>query len=236
MVLVIRPSCLPGRSRRLALTCSLVIGAALLSCSPKTGPQFSSPPAIGNRYLPLGALVIDSLTGRQVGDSVIVCRTADVSTRGFVVNGQTVTSLILTDQSFDASELERVAIGYYVQSDDSTVYCLGKNIDRYENGQIVDNEESWLLGVDVQQPGIVMPAQPRVGDTFTAQNVPLGKTVRGEVVSDRERVTVPAGTFEDCLKVKLTSSVDTEYRYYAPGVGIVKEVTPDGGVELVTHH
>lgn len=45
-----------------------------------------------------------------------------------------------------------------------------------------------------------------------------------EITADRETVTTPAGTFSDCLKIKIVYQ-DSEaviYEYYAPEIGLVK--------------
>ena len=44
----------------------------------------------------------------------------------------------------------------------------------------------------------------------------------------------PAGVFKRCLKVKETSAIETglsEYKYYAPGIGLVR----DDELRLVKH-
>lgn len=49
---------------------------------------------------------------------------------------------------------------------------------------------------------------------------------RAEVVSLTERLTTPAGTFEKCLETRETMPLepgDTEYKLYAPGVGLVQD-------------
>ena len=57
---------------------------------------------------------------------------------------------------------------------------------------------------------------------------------RAEIVSVGERVTVPAGTFDRCLKTEETTPLEAgakEYKIYAPGVGLVT----DGTLALVSH-
>lgn len=56
------------------------------------------------------------------------------------------------------------------------------------------------------------------------------------MVSVSETVTVPAGTWTNCVKIKeKTSDGDPDYKYYAPGVGCVKEVESDGELPLKSH-
>jgi len=47
---------------------------------------------------------------------------------------------------------------------------------------------------------------------------------------------VPAGTFQNCLKIEEHASDGaTEYKYYAPGIGCIKEVDSDGESSLKSH-
>jgi len=57
-----------------------------------------------------------------------------------------------------------------------------------------------------------------------------------EVVSLDETVMVPAGTYKHCVKVKeVVPGEEPEYKYYAEGVGVVREVPHGGDVKLVSH-
>jgi hypothetical protein len=47
-----------------------------------------------------------------------------------------------------------------------------------------------------------------------------------ELVAMGETVTTPAGTFENCIHFKETSALEkgmADHKWYAPGVGLVKE-------------
>ena len=81
-----------------------------------------------------------------------------------------------------------------------------------------------------------MPANPQGGMTLSVESVNgVVQQVDDEVVSVSETVTVPAGTFTNCLKVKeILSDGTVQYDYYAPNVGVVKIVTPDGDINLTT--
>ena len=74
-----------------------------------------------------------------------------------------------------------------------------------------------------------MAARPAKGTKWQLENV-RGIAVEGdEVVSLSERVVTPSGTYRNCLKVKETTSDEVEYKYYAPGVGVVWESGAKGG-------
>ena len=92
---------------------------------------------------------------------------------------------------------------------------------------MVSHEGSWRYGVDTKQLSVIMSTQPTVGIVSQAENL--------EVLSVSETVTVPAGRFRNCLKIQETLSDGTiEYKYYAPNVGVIKEVTKDGEINLVS--
>jgi hypothetical protein len=203
-------------------------------------PIFTNPMAIANTYLPLANLNQDILEGEEGGEAVRVERTRTHPARQdgpktFTVNGQTVEVLVMEDREFINGELAEVTWDYFAQSDDGTVYYLGEDVDIYENGLVVSHEGAWLYGVHTDKLGILMPANPQIGDKFRAEDVPGITRENNEVVSLSETVTVPAGTYTNCLKIKEITGGEVEYKYYAPNVGVVKEEPEDGELNLKSH-
>jgi hypothetical protein len=92
------------------------------------------------------------------------------------------------------------------------------------------DEGSWLSGVNGARFGLMMPGKPKVGDRYYQELAPKVALDRAEVVSLTEKVKVPAGTYEDCLKTKESSGLEkgVEEKLFAPGVGPLK----DGGFKL----
>ena len=136
--------------------------------------------------------------------------------------------------------LEEVALDYFAQDDAGTVYYLGEDVDEYdEHGQLAKHnppDDAWLAGKDTPAPGVIMPAHPKVGDKFKSEDVSATVDESDEVVALDASMTVPAGTFEHCLKMKETLGDGTvEFKLYAPGVGVVRE-TPATGDELLISH
>src|SRR5215831_10435183 len=106
----------------------------------------------------------------------------------------------------------------------------------YTTGQIVSHEGTWHAGVDSDKPGLFLPASPKVGDKFRSEDVPHITQENDEVIAVDETVTVPAGTYQHCVKVKeILSDGAVEYKLYAPATGVVREVPEDGLVDLKTH-
>lgn len=101
------------------------------------------------------------------------------------------------------------------------VWYFGEHVDNYEDGRLVDHEGAWLAGVDGAQPGVWFPGQPRAGEDYRQEYL-VGKAEDAvRVESLAETVTVPAGTFTDCVKVFEHSplSTATAHKFYCQPVG-----------------
>ena len=199
--------------------------------------KFSHPRDITNPLLPLAYLKQDILEGTEGGVKTRVERTMMPKIRKtFTIAGQKVESLVMEDREFKDGKLAEVTLDYFAQDDEGTVYYLGEDVDEYENGKVVNHEGAWLLGKDTQTPGVMIPAHPKVGDKFKSEDVNKEIHEDDEIVSVSETVSVPAGTYENCVKVKETlADGTTEFKFHAPGVGWVREV-PAGGDEVLISH
>lgn len=200
----------------------------------KAAPTFSHPREITNPYLPLASLQQDILFSKNER----VERTARPEIRRtFQIGGQTFEALTVEDREYTAGgELTEATLDYFAQDDDGNVYYLGEDVDVYRHGKVVGHSGAWLLGRDTKIPGILLPAHPKVGDKFHSENVPGITREDDEVVSVSETVTVPAGTFHDCVKVKEHACDGaTEFKLYAPGVGVIAEMDSDEGLRLKSH-
>jgi hypothetical protein len=83
------------------------------------------------------------------------------------------------------------------------------------------------------EPGMLMPATFKVGDKYVFDGHEDETFGYSENMEKGIKMTVPAGTFDDCVRVReysLTTLSDITDKWYCKGVGIVKD-TSDG--ELV---
>jgi hypothetical protein len=64
-----------------------------------------------------------------------------------------------------------------------------------------------------------------VGQAFYQEIAPKVAMDRVEVVSTNETVKTPAGTFANCVHLRETTSLErgVSHKYYAPGIGIIKD-------------
>ena len=123
-------------------------------------------------------------------------------------------------------------LDWYAQHRDGTVWYFGEDTKEYEDGTVVSTEGSWTAGVDGAQPGIVMPAQPTVGDAYRQEYYQGHAEDMAEVVSLGETADVPVGSFADVVKTKDSTPLDPdllENKYYARGVGVVLTVDLKAG-------
>jgi hypothetical protein len=199
--------------------------------------NFTHPREINNPYLPLASLKQDILEGTEDGKKVRVERTTLPEIhRTFRVNSKNVEAFAVEDREWEDGQLAEVAIDYFAQADDGTVYYLGEDVDEYENGKIKSHEGSWTLGRDTDVPGIIIPAHPKVGDKFMSEDVSREIMEHDEVISTTESAKVPATNYQNCVKVKEgLSDGTTEHKYYAIGVGVVRETPSAGDVLLISH-
>jgi hypothetical protein len=215
----------------LALTGCLSTGSA--DNAPKALPRFSHPREITNPLLPLASLKQDILENKNE----YIERTAKPDLhKTFKIGDQTIEALVVEDREFADGKLAEVTLDYFAQDDDGIVYYLGEDVDEYKNNKVVGHSGAWLLGKDTQTPGVLMPAHPKVGDKFMSEDVPKITWEKDEVVSVSETMIVPAGTYKNCVKIKeVASDGTTEYKFYAPGIGCVKEAETDGELSLKSH-
>ena len=119
---------------------------------------------------------------------------------------------------------------WLAQHKDGTVWCFGTAAKETSPGGRVSTEGSWEAGVKGAQPGILLPGQPRPGKPYRQEYLYNVAENMGQIVATNETVTVPAGTFTGCVKTKEWSMLEagTELKWYAKGIGIVKEIATAG--------
>jgi hypothetical protein len=121
---------------------------------------------------------------------------------------------------------------WYAQDQDGNVWYFGEDVDNYENGELVDHEGSFEAGVDGAFPGIVMEADPQVGDAYRQEFYEGTAEDLGEVLEVDQTFSTPAGDFDQVIVTRDWNPLEPdiiEQKYYAPGIGVVGESTVAGG-------
>ena len=149
-----------------------------------------------------------------------------------IANG--VTARVVYTKVFEDGKLIEDNHAWYAQDDNGNVWYLGERAREIENGEVTSTKGSWEAGVDGAQPGVVMPAHPKVGLAYREEYAKGVAQDRAKVFSRRERAEVPFRRFPSgVLLTKETSPLDPpgflDYKFYARGVGPVLGIEISGG-------
>ena len=198
---------------------------------PRIGPaDFGGP--VENPYFPLIPGSRWVYEGKQVGgtERTVVEVTPDTK----AILG--VTSVVVHDTVSNDGTVTEDTFDWYAQDREGNVWYFGEDTKVFENGVIVSTEGSWEAGVDGAKAGIIMKARPRAGVAYRQEYYRGHAEDFARVLGKSESVTVPAGTYHDVLKTKEFTPLEPkllEHKYYAGGVGVVREVTVKGGSDRV---
>jgi hypothetical protein len=198
-------------------------------------PTFSDPRTIDNRYLPLTAKRRCAMRGEaDDGTKERSVRTVLGETRRFHIGGRPVDAAVIRDNAYEGGKLVESTLDYFAQADDGTVYYLGEAVRNIRRGKLVNRKGSWLYGRDTDVPGVAMPGNPKLGDQWRFEDAP-GITIESNRVEETGlRAKANGKLYTDVIRVSefIQPEGETEYKLYAPGVGIVTEYEPDGHAEF----
>ena len=131
--------------------------------------------------------------------------------------------------------LQEDTFDWYAQDKQGVVWYFGEATREFKSGGRVSTEGSWEAGVKGAQPGIVMPAHPQPGEPYRQEYLAGEAEDMGQVVAVGETVTVPFGTFNDCVRTKEWSMLESgsEKKWYAKGLGMVRSESSSGEVSTL---
>jgi hypothetical protein len=150
--------------------------------------------------------------------------------------------VILRDRVWLNGELIEDTFDWHAQDKEGDVWYFGENSKELENGKVVSTAGSWEAGVDGALPGIIMPADPKVGDSYRQEYYQGEAEDTAEVISVdgaglNDAVSTPYDSFsEDVLVIKDWNPLEPnilEHKYYAPGVGLIGETKVTGAEEKI---
>ena len=134
---------------------------------------------------------------------------------------------VVEDREMKNGRLIELTRDYYaIDSVTNDVYYFGEDVDVYKNGKVVGHKGAWLSGVNGAKFGLMMPGKPKQGQRFYQEQAPGVGMDRAAVLSNTEKISTPAGTFENCVHTLETSPIEKglrDHQWYAPGVGPVKD-------------
>ena len=229
------------RNRFQRLVVAVLLGAPLLAgCGGNKADIDTYDPVIDpagftvdvdNPWFPLapGMRWIYEGTGEEGRQRVVI----EVTSENREVMG--VETVVVRETTTLDGELAEETYDWFAQDAEGSVWYFGEDTKEIEDGRVT-TEGSWEAGVGDAKPGIVMKAEPRVGDRYRQEHDPGVAEDMAEVLSVTERVTVPVGTFEGVVKTRDFTPLEPEVaeeKLYARDVGLVRAAEVEGGSERV---
>lgn len=190
---------------------------------------------IDNPYFPLKpgtTFVYEGETEDGIERNVVF-----VSYQKKVVMG--INTTVVEDRIWENGELVEETFDWYAQDKDGNVWYFGEDSSEYADSEIVSTAGSWEAGVDGAKPGILMEADPQVGDIYYQEYYEGEAEDQAEVIMTAESVSVSYGSYDNCLVTREWTALEPdveENKYYALGIGFVMETVikgGSGGLELV---
>jgi hypothetical protein len=206
-------------------------GKAQNAYAPNIDPSdFTS--KIDNKYFPLkpGTTFIYRGKTQDATEGDIVRVTSDTK------NIMGVECVVVDDRVTEGGKLTEQTYDWYAQDNKGNVWYFGEDSKEIENGKVKSTGGSWEAGKDGAKPGIIMPAKPKVGKTYRQEYYKGEAEDMARALRLDGSVTVPYGSFKDVLVTDEWTPLEknvAEHKYYAPGVGNVKEIATKGPKETL---
>jgi len=142
---------------------------------------------------------------------------------------------VVHDRLFENGVLAEDTMDFFAQDTAGNVWYFGEDTKELDaNGNVISTEGTWEAGVNGAQPGIIMEANPRVGDSYQQEFAAGVAEDMARVLSLNKTATVSYGSFDDLLLTREWTPLEkgaVEHKYYAAGVGFILGLSVKGGNE-----
>ena len=193
-------------------------------------PTFSVPTNVDNPLFPISELHSAVLLGNDEGNPLRIETVLLPEPKVIDVDGEKVETLVSQFVSYLDGRIHEVALDWYAQDDAGNVWYFGEDVFNYEDGVVADTDGTWIAGED-GPPGMIMPADPEVGQAYRPENIP--DSVFEEVVVKTVDLTVggPRGPVTGAMVGTENHLLEGNYedKTFAPGYG---EFTSGVGANL----
>ncbi len=182
-------------------------------------PAFSHPLTFTNPLFPAGTVTQTILLGKVGGEPFRVEYTLLPGSKRITLDGQAVETVVVQYAAYLDRRVHELALDFYAQADDGSVWYFGEDVFNYEDGVVADTHGTWLAGRD-GPAAMIMPAAPSVGGVYRPENIP--GLVFEEVVVKSIGATYagPRGPISGAVVVgEVHMDGSTEEKVFAPGYG-----------------
>jgi hypothetical protein len=185
---------------------------------------------IDNPYWPMsvGSRWVYSETDSEGAEQRVVVTVTDRTKE--IANG--IEARVVHDEVTEDGVPTEVTDDWYAQDADGNLWYMGEDTTEYENGKPASTSGSFEAGVDGAQPGIIMPANPEVGQTYRQEYYEGEAEDEGAIVKVDAQAEVPFGHFTPVVMTQDTNPLEPkvlEFKFYAEGVGPVLADSVSGG-------
>jgi hypothetical protein len=162
---------------------------------------------------------------------VVLDKTEPFDIPGF---GKFEAAIVQEEEFFDGRYVQQAQNWFVIDKTTNSVYSFGEvswEIDS-EGNRVFDG--SWRVGEPdgngLAEPGMLMPSKFKLGDRYIFDGHESEAFGGSENIEENMTITVPAGTFKNCVRVReqnLKDLKDITDKVWCPGVGLVFD-TSDG--------
>jgi hypothetical protein len=213
-----------------------VSAATLIEAAPP-GAFGADSAHVSNPYLPVSRFHRCVLAGHDTGQRLRVVRVLEPRTRSIAYGSQKVRVAAVKDRvtNLQSGKLIEQTIDYFAQDRVGNAYYFGEDVSDYKNGKVVGHPGTWRVGRNGAGPGLLMPAHPKVGDTFSSENVPGIAVERDRVIASGLTRRIDGHTYRHVIRIHEHATTprptEVELKTYAPGTGVITEA--NGELHLV---
>ena len=148
---------------------------------------------------------------------VVVTATSETRTIANGVEARVVRDTVTLD-----GEIVEDTLDWYAQDSFGTVWYMGEDTAEFEDGYLKSHEGSFEAGVDDALAGVIMPAEPAVGQKYRQEYYAGVAEDNGEVLALDVTAKVPAGSYDGLVQTADTNGLEPdvlEHKFYARDVG-----------------
>jgi hypothetical protein len=186
---------------------------------------------IDNKYFPLKPGTTFVYQGNSGGNPERDVMSVTHSTKRIMG----VKCVVVKDRVFAKGKLGEKTFDWYAQDKKGNVWYFGEDSKEYKNGE-VSTGGSWEAGKAGAKPGIIMQVHPKVGQTYRQEYSKGSAEDTASVLKLNGSAQVPYESFDHVLVTKEWAPLEpgvAEHKYYAAGVGDIKEVSVKGPSETL---
>jgi len=151
-----------------------------------------------------------------------------------------IATTVVRDRVWKDGELEEDTFDWYAQDKDGNVWYFGEDSKEMEDGKVVSTAGSWEAGVNGAKPGIIMKANPQVGEVYRQELLKGEAEDMGQILSLSQSISIGLGSYKNCLQTQDWTPLEpdiVEYKFYSKEVGNVvmekKVAGKSGQLELI---